>query len=279
MNRKLGMFLVVAALCAFDVRAQEDAPQDVEGCVDSKLLNRLSGCVITECDRKDYDSAELFVGGDDKQQAVEGQTEIVGYDCGEKLSMLQMVRNAEAALKKAGYSVVFTGTAWDSPVVTARKGNQWMQVHGQNPGGGTFGYKLTAVRTKEMAQEMVANADVWAEEINRTGSCSIYGILFDSGKSTIQPESRKCLEEVVKLLRDNPSWKMQVEGHTDNVGAKAANKTLSEERAAAVVAWLTANGIEKARLTSKGFGDSVPVAENTTEDGRSKNRRVALKKL
>jgi outer membrane protein OmpA-like peptidoglycan-associated protein len=130
-----------------------------------------------------------------------------------------------------------------------------------------------------MEQQMVADAEAWAEEINRTGSCSIYGILFDTGKSTIQPESRKCLEEVVKLLNDNPGWRMQVEGHTDNVGAKAANQKLSEERAAAVVAWLASNGIERSRLTSKGFGDSVPVAENGTEEGRAKNRRVALRKL
>jgi OOP family OmpA-OmpF porin len=135
------------------------------------------------------------------------------------------------------------------------------------------------VRVEAMQEEMVANADVWADEINRTGSCSIYGILFDTGKATIQGESKECLQEVVKLLRANPTWKMEIQGHTDNVGAKAANQTLSEQRAAAVVAWLAANGIDKARLTARGFGDSKPIADNSTEDGRSKNRRVALKKM
>ena len=279
MKRRLAMSLAVAVLCSLPAWAQEDVPQDVEGCTDSKLLNRLSGCVITECDRKAFDAADVFVGGGEKTQTLEGQKEVVSYDCGEKISMLQIARNAEAALKKAGYTVVFSGTAEDAPVVTARKGNQWMQVHSFNPGGGTFGYHQTAVLVKAMQQEMVANADAWAEEINRTGSCSIYGILFDTGKSSIQPESRECLEEVVKLLRANPTWRMQIEGHTDNVGAKAANQTLSEQRAAAVVAWLAANGIDKSRLTSKGFGDTAPVAENTTEEGRAKNRRVALKKL
>jgi len=271
--------LGVLLLSAMGVAAQDDQLQDVEGCTDSKLLTRLKGCVITECDLKEFDSAELFVGGDDRREALEGRKEMIGYDCGENVSMLQIARNAEAALKKAGYTVVFSGTAEDAPVVTARKGAQWMQIHSFNPGGGTFGYHQTAVLVKEMEQEMVANADAWADEINRTGSCSIYGILFDTGKATIKPESKECLEEVIKLLRGNPTWKMQIEGHTDNVGAKAANQTLSEQRAAAVVAWLAANGVEKSRLTSRGFGDSTPVADNATEEGRAKNRRVALKKL
>jgi OmpA-OmpF porin, OOP family len=278
-KRRVATTLTVLLLCAMTAWAQDDAPQDVEGCTDSKLLTRLRGCVITECDRKAFDAADVFVGAEERTQNLEGQIEMVAYDCGEKVSMLQMARNAEAALKKAGYTVVFSGTAEDAPVVTARKGGQWMQVHSFNPGGGTFGYRQTAVLVKGMEQEMVANADAWADEINRTGSCSIYGILFDTGKSTIQAESKECLDEVVKLLRANPTWRMQIEGHTDNVGAKAANQTLSEQRAAAVVAWLTANGIEKSRLTSRGFGDSTPVADNTTEEGRSKNRRVALKKL
>ncbi|HEY0158125.1 MAG TPA: OmpA family protein [Thermoanaerobaculia bacterium] len=278
MNGKVLALAVAVGLSAWSGWAQ-DEPQDVEGCTDSQLLTRLRGCVITECDRKEFDSAELFVGGEDRREPVEGRKEIVGYDCGENVSMLQIARNAEAALKKAGYTVVFSGIAEDAPVVTARKGNQWLQVHSQNPGGGTFGYMQTAVLVQGMEQQMVADADAWADEINRTGSCSIYGILFDTGKSTIQPESRKCLEEVVKLLNDNPTWKMQIEGHTDNVGAKAANQKLSEERAAAVVAWLASNGIDRSRLTSKGFGDSTPVADNTTDDGRAKNRRVALRKM
>ena len=278
MKKRVATACAVLLLCAVTGWAQ-DEPQDVEGCTDSKLLNRLSGCVITECDRKAFDSADVFVGKEDQRQTIEGQKEIVGYDCGENVSMLQIARNAEAALKKAGYTVVFSGIAEDAPVVTARKGNQWMQVHSQNPGGGTFGYMQTAVLVKAMQQEMVANADAWAEEINRTGSCSIYGIHFATGKSTIEPESQECLEEVAKLLRGNPTWRMQIEGHTDNVGAKAANQTLSEQRAAAVVTWLTTNGIEKSRLTSRGFGDSSPVADNSTEEGKAKNRRVALKKL
>jgi outer membrane protein OmpA-like peptidoglycan-associated protein len=273
------MSLVMIVLAAGHVWAQDEPPQDAEGCKDSKLLTRFNGCIIVECDEKEFDAADVYVGVEDQQQTLEGQKEIVLYDCGDKVSMLQLVRNAEGALRKAGYTNVYSGSAVAKPVITARKGNQWVQVHGVDSGDGHFGYQQTAVLVKAMEQEMVANADAWAEEINRTGSCSIYGILFDTGKSSIQPESRTCLEEVAKLLRTNPTWKMQIEGHTDNVGAKAANQKLSEQRAAAVVAWLTANGIESSRLTAKGFGDSAPISDNSSEKGRAENRRVALKKL
>lgn len=77
-------------------------------------------------------------------------------------------------------------------------------------------------------------------------------------------------------LTAHPELKLKIEGHTDNVGASAANLTLSQQRAAAVKAWLVKAGISQDRLTTAGHGDSQPVAANDTEDGRSKNRRVEL---
>jgi len=86
------------------------------------------------------------------------------------------------------------------------------------------------------------------------------------------------LGEIVKLLQQNPDLKLRVEGHTDNQGNAAANQSLSEKRAQAVVAWLTAHGVEAGRLTAKGLGQTKPVEDNSTEDGRAKNRRVELVK-
>jgi outer membrane protein OmpA-like peptidoglycan-associated protein len=108
---------------------------------------------------------------------------------------------------------------------------------------------------------------------------AVYGITFDTGSATIKAGSDSVLGEIVSLLGKNPTWKMRVEGHTDDVGGKAANQKLSEQRAAAVVAWLTSHGIAPPRLASQGLGDSKPVADNKTEAGRAKNRRVELVKL
>jgi len=83
----------------------------------------------------------------------------------------------------------------------------------------------------------------------------------------------------VKLLQQNADLKLRVEGHTDSQGNGAANQALSEKRAQAVVAWLTGKGISASRLTAKGFGATKPVADNSTDDGRAKNRRVELVKM
>ena len=86
------------------------------------------------------------------------------------------------------------------------------------------------------------------------------------------------LAEIAKLLQSQPEWKITVEGHTDNVGAKAANQALSQKRAESVVAWLGAHQINRARLSAAGFGDTKPLQDNGTEEGRLKNRRVELVK-
>jgi hypothetical protein len=94
-----------------------------------------------------------------------------------------------------------------------------------------------------MEQVMTANADGWAQQINQSGRVSVYGINFDTGKSTIRPDSEPALSEVVKLLQANASWAMVVAGHTDNVGSQATNLVLSRERAQSVIAWLSAHGV------------------------------------
>jgi outer membrane protein OmpA-like peptidoglycan-associated protein len=80
-------------------------------------------------------------------------------------------------------------------------------------------------------------------------------------------------------MQDNADLKLRVEGHTDNVGAAAANQSLSERRAQSVKAWLVSHGIAEDRLSIKGFGDTRPVADNSTDEGKTKNRRVELAKI
>lgn len=280
MTRRL---LAVLALVVFAIPAAAQLEPDAEGCQDSPVLSRMPKCRIAECEKKDYDEADVITApnpeGDFKRQHVEGAKSMNTYWCEESVSLLNIARNAEAALKRAGFSIVFSGKAINEhPGVTARKGNTWIEVV-TDFNGGMPTYVQTVVETKQMEETMAATAEGFESEITKSGTCSVYGILFDSGKATIQSESAKCLQEVVKLLQKNADWKLQIEGHTDNVGAKAANATLSQQRAEAVKSWLVAHGIAAARLTAKGFGDSKPVADNATEDGRAKNRRVALTKL
>jgi outer membrane protein OmpA-like peptidoglycan-associated protein len=103
-------------------------------------------------------------------------------------------------------------------------------------------------------------------------------INFDTNKATIKPESKPIVDQIVVLLKDNFGLNVSIEGHTDSTGIPAKNKTLSQERAQSVVNALVAAGIDKKRLSAVGWGQEKPMADNKTEEGKAKNRRVEIVK-
>lgn len=111
------------------------------------------------------------------------------------------------------------------------------------------------------------------------GKFITYGITFDVGKSVVKPESMGEITRIVQLMTENPSLSFSVEGHTDSTGNAASNQKLSEDRAKAIVDKLVENGISRSRLTAVGKGQSSPIADNGTDEGRAKNRRVEFVKL
>ncbi|MFP6781517.1 MAG: OmpA family protein, partial [Gammaproteobacteria bacterium] len=105
---------------------------------------------------------------------------------------------------------------------------------------------------------------------------SLEGVNFDTNKATIKADSEAILNNAVKVLTENASVHVRVEGHTDSRGSDAYNQKLSQSRAEAVSAYLAANGIDAGRLSSVGYGESAPVAPNDTKENMYKNRRVDL---
>lgn len=134
---------------------------------------------------------------------------------------------------------------------------------------------IVAVKGVRMAKGAVPLYDRMMSD----GKFITYGITFDIGKATIKPESMGEINRIVKLMTENPDLKFSVEGHTDSTGSAAANQTLSEQRAKAIVAKLVESGIAADRLTAVGKGQSSPVADNATDEGRAKNRRVEFVKM
>jgi OmpA-OmpF porin, OOP family len=255
--------------------AQDDAPQDAEGCKDSPIITRMPGSTIHSCDNKEFEQVKVPVAknadGNVTEKTLEGEYHYWDYGTREGVSEIQVFRNFEAALKQAGMKIVYE----ESPgTITANKGDTWYWL--QNSGSYYYQTLLTVIG---MQQEVTADASSIADELSRSGHIALYGIHFETGKATILPDSESVLSEIAKMLQQNADVKVSVEGHTDNVGSAASNQALSEKRAQAVVAWLTSHGIDSGRLKAKGWGASKPVEDNGTEDGRAKNRRVELVKI
>ena len=132
-----------------------------------------------------------------------------------------------------------------------------------------------------IAEKEALNQDIQANEmfnkINAGEALTLY-INFETGKSAIKTESQPIIDELHMMLSGNPTLKMIIEGHTDNVGNPGSNKTLSEQRASSVKNALVNKGISTDLIKTVGYGQDKPIADNSTEDGKAKNRRFEIKK-
>jgi OOP family OmpA-OmpF porin len=255
------------------IAAPASAEADYGGCQDV-FVTRLPGFHIQECMDQKFD-AYTFAAGTPKETRVEGHLvdTYYRYDEGKEAPSARTVRrNYEDVFKEAGWTVFYADA--DTLTETQVKAGQehWVQLM-SNAGG--F-YELVAVE-KGQAEQAVNSSDRMLKALNESGRVPLK-IDFDAGKATIRPESQPIVAQIVTLLQDNPLLSIGIEDYTDNRGSAKSDRTLSEARARAVVAVLVANGIAPRRLKAAGFGQERPVADNATEAGRAKNRRVELVK-
>ena len=152
----------------------------------------------------------------------------------------------------------------------------------KNPNGGYFGFHYCCAETQYPAYiknvRFAKGAKPLYDRMMTDGKFITYGITFDVGKAVIKPESMGEINRIVNLMNENPDLKFEVQGHTDATGNAASNQTLSEKRAQAIVAKLVEMGIRADRLTAVGKGQTSPIADNSTDEGRAKNRRVEFVK-
>lgn len=267
--------LLIALLCIVPIFAQQ---KDEKGCSDHPLLTRMPGYWIRGCKNSQFNAYDFF-NGKNKPIHVEGQFWWLSYypnrDLNPKVSDLQILRNYQNALTKLGAKLVAETKGKEVFQLTKDGKEIWIEVAAEFTGK----YWLTIVQKEGMAQDVVADAAAMGNDLRATGHIALYGIYFDTNKSEVKPESKPALEEIAKLLAQNPGFKLKVVGHTDGTGALDANMKLSQARGEAVVkALVTQHGTAASRLKGYGVGPLAPIATNDTEDGRAKNRRVELVK-
>ncbi|MBL0313234.1 MAG: OmpA family protein [Holophagaceae bacterium] len=273
--RRIARLLSIALLAFLPTFPQADKP----GSKDHPLVTRMQNMHIVTYRTNPFDKFSFKVGkGKDAIAVVEGRIFEIKYKINDKIeapSPLAILRNHQAALRSMGGSVVYEDNRYTT--LKASKGGMetWVQVDtawGQ-------GYMLTIVEKGAMAQEVVADAAAMGNDLKATGHIALYGIYFDTNKSEVKPESKPALDEIAKLLKQDPGLRLKVVGHTDGTGSLDANMKLSQARGEAVVQALVAqHGVPAARLKGYGVGPLAPVATNDTEEGRAKNRRVELVK-
>ena len=276
MFRLMRFFLVVLAASA--PLGNAIAEDDAEGCKDHPLFNRMPNTNIESCNNIQFDvrSFSREMPNAKEQRApveVEGRTQEINYRLNQgaaDLSSLQVLRNFETAAKKVG-GTIEGRPGYELTLKFVKNGKEtWVSVHAES----SSWYRLTIVERQEMQQDIVANDLL--DEINKHGFVAVY-FNFDTGKATLQADAAPQLDQIAQMLKAAP-LKLEIAGHTDNVGKPEDNQKLSEARAQTVRQELLKRGPAADRLTAKGYGQSSPIADNRAEEGRAKNRRVELVK-
>lgn len=292
--------LLAASLLAMGTAAPAVA-EDEPGCTDHPLFNRFPQTRLAGCEKAQFDARGFPTGKPDADRNtrtvdVEGAVTWLSYELVEGAPMpsgLQIMRNFENAARKAGASIEGQYPGWCPANYDAEKmprmGNgclsyaltmrfargdkeTWAFLQASEREGS---YLLTITEREAMKQDIAAGEI--ADTLAKDGFVALY-VNFDTGKSTIQPDSARTLDDAAAALEIQSALRIEVGGHTDNVGTPESNLKLSRERAQAVMAALVQRGIDAGRMTAKGYGQTVPVADNRTEEGRAKNRRVELTK-
>lgn len=248
------------------------AETDVAGSKDHPMFTRMKNFYITSYDAKEFDRQE-FVDDKGKEMNVEGKTYIIEYYMDEgarEITPIQIIKNFENAVKKAGGT--FYEYTDNTVFLNVKKGSKetWAKVNAT-----AESYLLTITEKEGLKQEITASDML--DALNKNGFIALY-INFDTNKSTIKPESQPTIDQIALLMKNNPDLKVSIEGHTDNTGTAANNNILSQQRADSVKAAVVKQSINVARMTTKGWGQDKPVADNRTEEGRAKNRRVEIVK-
>lgn len=245
------------------------------------LFSGLAEHDVHECITKEFEKLEIY-SSDKKSGFVSlektGEYQKLTYtfkgSFEKRPSGLQIFQNYSNAISNAGGEVLYKDDARGLSGKLKKDGNTfWIKV---STDGSGF-YWVETVREGSMRQDVVFTSGEIKKMISEEGKVVFYGIYFDTDKAILQPESAPVLKEIAAFLKSNPGINIFVVGHTDNTGDYKRNLALSKERAMAVLTELSSKyQVEKQQLIAEGVGSLAPVATNTTNEGKARNRRVEI---
>ncbi|MGD1044553.1 MAG: OmpA family protein [Bacteroidota bacterium] len=249
--------------------------QDAEGCKEHPFFSRMPNFVITGCSQS-FNKLEYYIS-DETTDTKEGELTTISYTFPDDESLkvpsqLQVIRNYENAITKLGGKKIYVGDQYLSYSLKKNSKEYIICVAMYN---GNIHHQLSVLEIALMKQEITANEML--DALNKDGYIAL-NILFETGKSAIQQESLPIVDQIFELMKSDLTLKISIEGHTDNVGDAVSNKKLSHDRAQAVMDALIAKGVDRIRMSFVGWGQEKPVADNRSEEGRAKNRRVEIVK-
>lgn len=286
MKKALLMLLLSTAMTL----PAQAAPGDNPKCQDHPVFSRFSGERLDSCEQNRFSELSLKRWKNPAKPnsgvdyfKVEGEYwyhhGIIDKDAsGRPAGQLEVQRNYENAVRQAKGTILYVTGGRVFYHISRPDGDYW----GETGCGGGDGVNCAStmhktIRTAPMQQSVVVTADQIAKSVQDDGKVVFYGIYFDTDQSTLKKESAPTMAELGKWLKTNAKAKVAIVGHTDMQGSTEHNLELSRNRAAAVVAELTANyGINSDRLQAVGVGPHAPVSTNKTDAGRAKNRRVEM---
>ena len=306
-SRTLFRLLILLALPLAATEASAQA-RDVAGARDYPGIGRFGGSVISGYQVKDFDATRMqgaaFKDGKPADaRRLEGRVIKIAYRSGPGPSILEVSRNFETQLAKAGFETLLAcdtdacgGIPFTEAVDSLPMPQMWVDgfnyryIAGRKVEGGreTYASVLVSENNRDIYAQLVVaelgamqnkmvDAAAMQKGLGEAGHVALYGIYFDTDKAVVKPESQPTLGEIAKLLAGQPQLSVVIVGHTDNQGAYDYNLDLSRRRAEAVASELVrAYRIAPQRLRTAGVGFLAPVGTNATDAGRALNRRVEL---
>jgi OOP family OmpA-OmpF porin len=253
---------------------------DKENCTEHPLIpTRIPDYFIGNCDANDFSSHTVLTPQGEK--VIEGKKTVLEYflkEGGKGVSETYVRKNYMDAIRKLGAKIEHEQFGRGVGIIKQADGTTyWVDVTGYVGDGTpeqTGHYYLVIVEIAAM--EQVITAKGLGDDLKQTGRAVLY-IQFDTGKSTIKPESAKVIEQMAAYLNANQSTTIYIVGHTDNEGSLEMNLKLAEDRANAVVTVLiTRHKVAENQLIAKGVGPLSPIASNLTDAGKKLNRRVEM---